>query len=385
MSIVIIKKAAYNYDILRPRVFEIMDALGGEQIKKNSHVVIKPNLLAPAPPDKAIVTHPLVIKAAVEYVLKKGAKPQISDSSAMGSFQKVLSESGIRDALKGLDVEYKEFKTSLKIDVGEPFGKIEIAEDALKADFLINLPKFKTHMQMLLTLGVKNLFGCIVGIRKPEWHFRTGVDREMFAKLLVNIYKAVNPAMTIIDGILAMEGQGPGRRGTPKHLGILMGSKDGIALDIAACKMLGIQPDKLLTNKLAKDMGFTDEAIEIEGDFQEIKHFKMPDITPLVFGPQKLHRLMRKHLVQRPVCDDSICRLCGECWQYCPAKAINRGKKKLFFASILIAAPACSLDSASESTLRIESFGNIPFSFTKKTISHSILNTARRLLRKALQ
>ena len=78
---------------------------------------------------------------------------------------------------------------------------------------------------MLLTLGVKNLFGCIVGIRKPEWHFRTGVDREMFAKLLVNIYKAVSPAMTIIDAILAMEGQGPGRRGTPKHLGVLMGSK----------------------------------------------------------------------------------------------------------------------------------------------------------------
>ncbi|MEK6582350.1 MAG: hypothetical protein AABZ25_08210, partial [Nitrospirota bacterium] len=64
MSIVIIKKSTYNYDILRPRVFEIMDALGGDLIKKNSHVVIKPNLLAPAPPDKAIVTHPLVIRAA---------------------------------------------------------------------------------------------------------------------------------------------------------------------------------------------------------------------------------------------------------------------------------------------------------------------------------
>ena len=331
MSIVIIKKSAYDYDILRPRVFEIMDALGGEQIKKNSCVVIKPNLLAPAPPDKAIVTHPLVIRAAAEYVLEKGAKPQISDSSAMGSFQKVLKESGIIEALKGLDVEYKEFKTSVKVDIGEPFGKIDIAEDAINADILINLPKLKTHTQMLLTLGVKNLFGCIVGMRKPEWHFRTGVDRKMFAKLLVTIYKAVSPAMTIIDAILAMEGQGPGRRGTPKHLGVLMGSRDGIALDIAACKMLGIQPDKLLTNKLAKDMGFTNKAVEIEGNFPEIKHFKMPDITPLVFGPQKLHRFMRKHLVQRPVCDDSLCKTCGECWKYCPAKAIKRRKAKLIF------------------------------------------------------
>ncbi|TAL20905.1 MAG: DUF362 domain-containing protein [Nitrospirae bacterium] len=331
MSKVIIKKSTYSYDILKPRVFELMDALGGELIKKNSYVVIKPNLLAPAPPDKAIVTHPLVIKAAAEYVLQKGARPQISDSSAMGSFQKVISESGIKDALKELDVEFREFKTSLKVDIGEPFGKIEIAEDALNADFLINLPKLKTHMQMMLTLGVKNLFGCIVGMRKPEWHFRTGVDREMFAKLLINIYKAVSPSMTLIDGILAMEGQGPGRRGTPKHLGVLMGSRDAIALDIAICKMLGIHPDKLLTNKLAKDMGLAGGKIQVEGDFPEIRHFKMPVITPLVFGPQKLHRLMRKHLVQRPVCDDSICRLCGECWKYCPAKAISRERKNLRF------------------------------------------------------
>ncbi len=354
MSFVIIKKSVYDYDILRPRVFEIMDALGGNLIKKNSHVVIKPNLLAPAPPDKAIVTHPLVIRAAVEYMNEKGAKPRISDSSAMGSFQKVLSEGGIKDALKGLDVEYKEFKTSLKIDVGEPFGKIEIAEDALKADFLINLPKFKTHMQMMLTLGVKNLFGCIVGMRKPEWHFRTGVDREMFAKLLVNIYKAVSPDMTIIDAILAMEGQGPGRRGTPKHIGVLMGSRDGIALDIAACKMLGIQPDKLLTNKLAKDMGLADGKIEIEGDFPEIKHFKMPDITPLVFGPQKLHRLMRKHLVQRPVCDDSICRLCGECWKYCPAKALTHERKKLHFDYDKCIRCYCCHEICPEKAIRLE-------------------------------
>lgn len=331
MNKVIIKKSTYVYDILRPRVFELMDALGGELIRKNSRVVIKPNLLAPAPPDKAIVTHPLVIKAAAEYVLQKGARPQISDSSAMGSFQKVISESGIKDALKGLDVEFREFRTSLKVDIGEPFGKIEIAEDAINADFLINLPKLKTHMQMLLTLGVKNLFGCIVGMRKPEWHFRTGVDREMFAKLLVNIYKAVKPSMTLIDGVLAMEGQGPGRRGTPKQLGLLMGSSDDLALDAVICKMLGIHPDKLLTNKLAKDMGLADEEIEIEGDLPEIRHFKMPVITPLVFGPQKLHRLMRRHLVQRPVCDDSICRLCGECWKYCPAKAITSEKKKLRF------------------------------------------------------
>jgi len=231
MSTVYIRKAKYNYDELKPVIFEIIDYVSGDMIGKNSRVVIKPNLLAPASPDKAIVTHPLVIKAVAEYVLEKGAVPQISDSPAMGSFERILKESGIKNALNGLPVEFKEFKTSVVIDAGKPFNKIEIAQDVISADVVINLPKLKTHTQMLLTLGVKNLFGCIVGRKKPEWHFRTGVDREMFAGLLVKIFRAVKPSFTIIDGILAMEGQGPGKSGVPIELGVLMGSADTPAID----------------------------------------------------------------------------------------------------------------------------------------------------------
>ena len=80
------------------------------------------------------------------------------------------------------------------MDVGEPFGQIDIARSAVEADVVINLAKLKTHTQMLLTLGVKNLFGCIVGFKKPEWHMRSGVDRNMFARLLVQIYQAIHPA-----------------------------------------------------------------------------------------------------------------------------------------------------------------------------------------------
>ncbi len=331
MSEVLIRKAEYNYAALRPIIFEIMDLLAGDRIQSNSRVVIKPNLLAPASPDKAIVTHPLVVKAAVEYVLDKGAIPQISDSPAVGSFEKILKESGIKSALKGMDVEYREFKESVIVDVGEPFKKIEIARDALNADVLINLPKLKTHMQMVLTLGVKNLFGCIVGMKKPEWHLRAGVNRELFAQLLVKIYRAVNPSITIIDGILAMEGQGPGKRGEPKHLGILMGSKNTVALDITVCKMLGISSDKVLTNKISREQGLVADDIIINGDLPSIKDFKLPEITPIVFGPEKFHGVMRRHLVQRPEGDDSLCKLCGECWEYCPAEAITHSSKKIHF------------------------------------------------------
>ena len=331
MARVILRKAAYDYDTLRPEFFEIMDALGGGRIEKNSRVVIKPNLLAPAPPDRAIVTHPLVVRAAVEYVISRHACPIISDSPAMGSFEKVLKESGIKDALKGLDVEYREFKKSAPVAAGVPFHTVAIAEDALTSDVMINLPKLKTHAQMLLTLGVKNLFGCIVGLSKPEWHFRTGVDREMFARLLAQICKAVNPSFTVLDGILAMEGQGPGRGGTPREIGVLMGSNDAVALDAAVCGMLGIEPEELLTCRAAKEIGLSEGEAAIDGEVPVITDFKFPVVGSLVFGPRKLHGAMRRHLVQRPMVDAATCALCGECWKYCPSKAIQRKGGRIDF------------------------------------------------------
>ncbi len=326
---VVIRHASYDYRILKPVVFEILDSFCGALIRPGSRVVIKPNLLAPARPDKAIVTHPLVVKAVSEYAIQKGGRVQVSDSQAMGNFERVLSESGLKEALKDFDVAFKEFKESVEIDVGEPFRKIEIARDAIEADVLINLPKLKTHAQMRMTLGVKNLFGCIVGLRKPEWHFRTGVNRELFASLLIKIHNAVRPAVTVLDGILAMEGQGPGRSGTPRKLGIIAGSNDAHALDITICRMLGIEPYSVFTNKAARDMGRIPIDIEIQGEMPAIENFKSPDITPLVFGPQILHGFMRRHLVERPLPNVSSCRACGECWKYCPAKAISRDGSRI--------------------------------------------------------
>ncbi|MEJ2697598.1 MAG: DUF362 domain-containing protein [Candidatus Sulfobium sp.] len=331
MSKVVFSRSTYKYESLRPAFFDIIDSIAGGLVTAGSRVVIKPNLLAPARPASAMLTHPSVVRAAVEYVLEKDAKPVISDSPAMGSFGKVLETSGIRDALGGLDVVFREFKDSRFVEVGEPFKKIEVASDALDADLLINLPKLKTHSQMLLTLGVKNLYGCIVGLRKPEWHLKAGVNREMFARLLVEVYRAVGPTVTIMDGILAMEGEGPGKGGTPRQVGALIGSLDAVALDFAVCRMLGLDPYRLLTNRAAREMGLADEEITVEGDIPRIDDFRLPEISPLIFGPPQLHGFMRRHLVQRPVSEQSACRLCGECWKYCPAGAIKPRSKRVVF------------------------------------------------------
>ncbi|MEN6319502.1 MAG: DUF362 domain-containing protein [Syntrophaceae bacterium] len=331
MPKVTIRKSSYDYNNLRPIFFEIMDDIGSHLIKRNDRVLIKPNLLSPASPRQAVLTHPFIVKAAVEYVLQKGARPLVADSPALGSFEKILKESGIRDALSGLDVTCRAFESSINVDIGEPFHTIEIAEDALNADVIINLPKLKTHGHMLLTLGVKNLFGCIVGYRKPEWHMRTGINRVMFAKLLVLIYQRIMPSATILDGILAMEGEGPGASGTPRELGVLIGSRDACAVDSIVCRMIGLEPDNLLTLKMAQEMRLVEEGIEIDGYLPVIKDFKLPEIGPLMFGPKLLHGFIRRYLLRRPVPDVRSCKMCGECWKICPGGAIAPHENVLDF------------------------------------------------------
>jgi uncharacterized protein (DUF362 family)/Pyruvate/2-oxoacid:ferredoxin oxidoreductase delta subunit len=331
MGKVIVRRTSYDYQSLRKIIFDILDDTIGGRIRADSRVVIKPNLLAPAPPERAIVTHPLIVRAAAEYVVGRGARPLVADSPAGQSFRRVLRESGIAGALKGMDVKMEPFTETVGVDIGKPFGSIEIAAEAVNADILINLPKLKTHSQMMLTLGIKNLFGCIVGMKKPEWHLRAGVDREMFGMLLVRIARALSPSVTILDGILSMEGDGPGRRGIPREIGVVIGGGDVAAVDIAVCNMLGIDPMSLLTNRIAIDSGMTGNNPEIDGSLPRVSGFEFPEIVPVVFGPDRLHGFMRRHLVQRPECSADLCRLCGECWKYCPAHAISHDDKRISF------------------------------------------------------
>lgn len=331
MSKVIVKEAAYHYETLKPLVFTIMDALGGDKIKEHRQVLIKPNLLTTAKPDDAVLTHCLLVKAVAEYVLSKGAIPQVSDSPALGDFQKILKESGIKDALLGMPVICKEFRERRSVDIGAPFGAVDLARDAVEAELIINLPKLKTHGQMLLTLGVKNMFGCVAGFSKSEWHLRMGANRAMFARLLVQICRRLQPAFTIIDGILAMEGEGPGKRGKPRQLGVLIAGDDALTVDAVVCRMLGLEPDRLPTLKAAREMSLSTGAAQIEGTLPMISDFQLPSLSPLIYGPELLHGFIRRHLLQRPVCDGELCQMCGKCWDFCPAAAIGQADGEVAF------------------------------------------------------
>ena len=349
MSKVLIRQATYGYETLKPRVFEILDAFGGGGIAPGCRVLLKPNFLSPAKPGEAVLTHPLVIRAAAEYALGKGGRVRIGDSQALGTFERILKVSGTRAALAGMDVEVAEFSSSRKVDIGEPFGMIDLAIDALDADIVINLPKLKTHGMMLLTLGVKNLFGCVVGLRKPEWHMRAGINQDLFARLLAQISRTVNPAVTLLDGILAMEGAGPGKSGKPRHLGILLGSTDTVAVDRAACALVGMDPEALPTNRAAGEMGLGRGEVEIDGPMPEVLHYEIPGART----SGMLTTLLRNHLVRKPVADDDECVLCGECGKYCPAKAISEEGERLRFDYGKCIRCFCCLEVCPHGALRI--------------------------------
>jgi len=328
---VFFKKTVYDYKVLMPVVRQMIADIGDLSIRSQSTVLIKPNLLLPTRPERAVLTHPNIVRAVVEYVLDMGARPIISDSPALGPFERIISLGGYAEALKGLNVKWKPFKQTAKLDIDMPFGAIDLARDAIEADVIINLAKLKTHSQMYLTLGVKNMFGCVVGLMKPEWHLRAGIDRDKFARLLVQVCHNLAPALTLVDGVLAMEGQGPGKSGTPRELGIVVGSRSAFAADRAICKMLGIEPEKLATNRAATQLGLADESLYIAGDFHIIHDFNFPDLGPLTFGPGSFQKLARRHLLQKPVVIDRLCGVCSECWQYCPARAVIRSKDKVRF------------------------------------------------------
>lgn len=330
MATVIIREAEYQYNQIKPLFFDLIERLAGDKIKLGSRVLIKPNMLSAARPEDAVLTHPLVIKAAVEYVLQKGARPQVSDSPAIGSFESILKQNGTADALQGLPVVCVPFKDTVQIDVGKPYGRIDIARDVVETDVIINLPKLKTHSQMLLTLAVKNMFGCIVGFKKSQWHMRAGVDTMAFARLLIAIHQAVTPTVSVLDGILALEGDGPGKGGKPRKVGTLIGSDNSFALDMVVCEMVGVYYENVPILKIACDEHLI-PTFDMDGTLPQVPDFQLPEGNRLVFGPKGMQNFLRRHMSAQPVCQQSLCQMCGKCWTICPAEAINGAGDKIEF------------------------------------------------------
>ena len=186
-SVSIVRCPNYDEDTVLSGLQRSIDLIGGIQtfVKKGNRVLIKPNLLYGKSPEKAVTTHPSILRGMIQIVRETGGVPFIGDSPSIGSLMKAAEKAGIKAVADEMECPLVELNRPVfpPKGGGKIFKQLEIDQTVLEADVIINLPKLKTHTLTLLTLGVKNLFGCIPGPRKALWHLKAGEDRTLFARI----------------------------------------------------------------------------------------------------------------------------------------------------------------------------------------------------------
>jgi len=330
-TVSIVRCETYHEEEVLRGLRRSIDLLGGIEtfVKRGERVLLKPNLLYGKAPEKAVTTHPSVVRGMIKIVREAGGVPLIGDSPGMESLGRAAEKAGIKRVADETGCPLVEFDQPIVPSEGRGrrFKQLEVDRSVLEADVIINLPKWKTHGQVLLTLGVKNLFGCIPGPRKALWHLKAGQDQKLFARMLIDVYLTVRPALTILDGIVGMDGNGPGS-GRPFPLGLLLGARDPLHLDQIVCDLLGIRRELLPTNRVAFESGIGMNEIEVVGEnVEEVKiaGFQLPPLSDLGWSlPGFLKRALRKALTGRPVIDEEVCQICGRCEEICPPKALTQ-------------------------------------------------------------
>lgn len=291
---------------------------------RGSKVLLKPNLLVGKPPRKCVNTHPQLVRSVAEMLLDEGCAVSVGDSPGYESAERALRGSGIGEVVKTLGLQVARFdKKIVKRSQGvSPYREFLLGEDPEAFDVIINLPKFKTHAMMGLTMGVKNTFGFVPRFEKAKWHVKAGRDPLLFGAILLDIHGLVKPALTILDGIAAMEGDGPSG-GKPRHIGLLAASNDAPALDLFVEKALRL-PDLLPVSRVAYDQGLIRDAEIINLGMPEIRDFLMPATMDTGFNlPGAVRNALKRVISKRPKCDQSRCTQCRVCVEVCPAGALT--------------------------------------------------------------
>ena len=302
-------------------------------------VLLKPNFLAPRGVDTAITTHPRFIAAVVRAIRRVfSGRLLLGDGPAMGTTKAVARRIGLNPLIERYDVELVNFTESVSVPGGSGFKILELARPIVEADRIVNLPKVKTHGQMGLTLGCKNLFGAVVGMAKPRLHLHAGRDDATFARLLNEIARRAGSDLTIADGVIGIEGNGPSA-GDPRQLGLVAASSDMVALDRVMAEVLGFPVEALpmmLDARSEGEAGAFLSHVEVRGE--SIEASRVDRWAPArqmaageIFIPRPIARPLRHQITTRPLFDDRLCTRCGLCAEHCAAGALtlrSRGRRK---------------------------------------------------------
>jgi uncharacterized protein (DUF362 family)/Pyruvate/2-oxoacid:ferredoxin oxidoreductase delta subunit len=359
-SLSIIRCADYAPAAVQQAVRKAVDLLGGVRqfIRPGSKVLVKPNLLMAKEPQFGVTTHPEVVRSAIRLLKEINCRVIVGDGPSVwgGYIENVDSVYRVTGIEK---VCQEEGAQLVKFDKRRMRAKFPLTTWVDECDQILNLPKFKTHDFTLLTAGIKNLFGLVPGTFKTELH-KNYFDREDFARILVDIYEEAKPALTIIDGIVAMEGDGPGTGGKLRSMGLVLAGQDCVALDSVLALIMGVRQFDVLSTKNAamRGLGVADiNSITIMGEKLEnvaADKFILPTTSFSAHIPKPVLNLAKKLIKYYPCVERDNCLRCSACIQACPNKAITLKKRGITFDYKKCIACFCCQEVCPEAAIKIK-------------------------------
>ena len=327
-KVALVKCDTYNnVDVLKA-VRAGLDLLGGVSafVKPGDRIVLKPNVLIGTSPNNGVTTHTSIFRAAATLLKETGASVYYGDSPAFGKCEPNIRRAGLKQVGDELQLKLADFDSGKSVSHKNALlvKKFVIANGVLDSDGLVSLPRFKTHGLVRFTGAVKNQFGCIPGLLKSQYHVKLP-DPYDFATMLVDLNTLIKPRLYIMDGITAMEGNGP-RSGRLKQLNVLLFSSDPIALDATACRIINLNPAIVPTSQpgeAARLGTYHAENIALVGgdiDFFFDPGFEVNRTPPAHSSGGRFSTFIKNRITQRPVIDKASCDLCGVCVKMCPVR-----------------------------------------------------------------
>ena len=339
----IVRAKKYDANEIRNAVRRSIELIGRLEgiVKPGDKVFVKINHLPPAsPPEKGIVTHPIFVEGVLELLKEAGADITVGDDIESGPGDR-FSISGFRQMCQRAGVRLvnlREGGFATTEGKGRLLDQMYISRIALEADVIINLPKLKTHSLTIFTGGIKNMYGTIPASLRHRYH-GDFINVDDFNLMLTDVYAAARPQLTIMDGIVSMEGEGPAN-GNLRQTNVILTSRDAVALDAVATSIIGLNPENIDTIRYCNERGLGVghlKDIEILGE--SIHSVVVPDFQPPAAStrilmtrmskplPSRIMRFIMLQTVTQPKVVASRCTACAECVKICPTGAATMANK----------------------------------------------------------
>jgi len=305
-------------------VDEVLDELAPSLTGKK--VLVKPNCLMASPPEAGVTTHPSLVRALVNSLRRRGASVLVGDNPGArgyGAGGECFRISGLLDAAGESYVDLG--RETVRVPLKSSFAaRAIISRAVLEADYVVTVPKLKTHCLTLLTGAVKNMYGMLAGGEKVKFHSVAHGGRA-FSEALVDIYTLRPPDLAVMDAVVAMEGDGPSH-GTLRDVGLILASDSPVALDGAAALLIGSSPDRIDHLSIASERGFgpvSGPEVAVDGIIERVPGFRLPSTFRMGLASFLANRIVFRYLHRsRLRIDGEECTGCGECREACPSGAV---------------------------------------------------------------